>query len=209
MECLVKEKDMIEETVLLDMPRISVFKNVITEEEADYYVNKYSKQGMNPDAGLESREQTRGQITEEVEQRSISWDTDLEDREFFKKRLAEVVGIPLSHIEAGDIYRYQPGQYFGLHHDYPYDPKIVPYYENGGDRKATAIFWLTGGYKGGECDFPELGVTVKPFKCGMMYFEYDYDDEAINESTIHEAMPITEGEKWIAAFFMSNRPRVE
>lgn len=197
------------EKVLLDMPRISVFENVLTEEEANYYVSKYSTLGMNPDAGLESREQTRGQITEEVEQRSISWNTDQEDREFFKQRLSEVVGIPLSHIEAGDIYRYEPGQYFGLHHDYPYDPKVVPYYEKGGDRKATAIFWLTGGYIGGECDFPKLGVTVKPVKCGMMYFEYDYDDEEINKSTIHESIPVTEGEKWIAAFFMSNRPRVE
>lgn len=43
----------------------------------------------------------------------------------------------------------------------------------------------------------------------MFYFEYDYEDEAINQSTIHEAMPITKGEKWIAAFFISNGPRVE
>ena len=200
---------MVMEKVLLEMPRISVFTDVLTEEEADYFVKKYTEVGMNPDAGLESREQTNGQITEEVEQRSISWDTDNEDREFFKKRLAETVGFPIEHIEAGDIYRYQPGQYFGLHHDFPYTPEEISYYSKGGDRKATAIFWLTGDFKGGECEFPKLGVTVKPFKCGMMYFEYDYEDEEMNQSTIHEAMPITEGEKWIAAFFIANGPKVE
>lgn len=197
------------EKILLDMPRISVFTDVLTNEEADFFVNKYSQLGMNPNAGLESREQTHGQITEEVEQRSISWDTSPEDREFFKKRLAETVGFPIENIEAGDIYRYESGQYFGLHHDFPYTPEDIAYYAKGGDRKATAIFWLTDGYTGGECDFPELGVTVKPFKCGMMYFEYDYEDENINQSTIHEAMPVTEGEKWIAAFFIANGPRVE
>lgn len=198
-----------QEIKYLETPRISVFKDVLTNEEADYFVEKYTKVGMNPNAGLESREQTNGQITEEVEQRSISWDTDSEDREFFKRRLAETVGFPIEHIEAGDIYRYEPGQYFGLHHDFPYTPEEIAYYKNGGDRKATAIFWLTGGYEGGECDFPELGVTVKPFKCGMMYFEYDYEDEAINQSTIHEALPVTQGEKWIAAFFIANGPKVE
>jgi hypothetical protein len=197
------------EKVLLEYPRISVFTDVLTDEEAAYYVDKYTKVGMNPDAGLESREQTYGQITEEVEQRSISWDTSPEDREFFKKRLAETVGFPIENIEAGDIYRYSPGQYFGLHHDFPYTPEDIAYYSKGGDRKATGIFWLTGGYTGGECDFPELGVTVEPVKNGMFYFEYDYEDEAINQSTIHEAMPITEGEKWIAAFFIANGPRVE
>ena len=59
------------EKVLSEMPRISVFTDVLTDEESDYYVKKYSELGMNPDAGLESREQTNGQITEEVEQRSI------------------------------------------------------------------------------------------------------------------------------------------
>ena len=197
------------EKVLLEMPRISVFTDVLTDEEAAYYVDKYTKVGMNPDAGLESREQTYGQITEEVEQRSISWDTSPEDREFFKKRLSETVGFPIENIEAVDIYRYSPGQYFGLHHDFPYTPEDIAYYSKGGDRKATGIFWLTSGYTGGECDFPELGVTVEPVKNGMFYFEYDYEDEAINQSTIHEAMPITEGEKWIAAFFIANGPRVE
>ncbi len=53
------------EKVLLEMPRISVFTDVLTDEEAAYYVDKYTKVGMNPDAGVESREQTYGQITEE------------------------------------------------------------------------------------------------------------------------------------------------
>jgi len=43
----------------------------------------------------------------------------------------------------------------------------------------------------------------------MMYFEYDYPDEETNMSTIHESLPLTKGNKWIAAFFMSNGPQVE
>jgi prolyl 4-hydroxylase len=196
------------EIVLLDFPRISVFENVIPFDVCDAMIVKYTD-AMNPNAGLESREQTYGQITEEVEQRAISKSTDSEDRAYFKSLLAKAVGIPESHVEAGDIYRYEEGQYFGLHHDFPYTPDIVPYYSKGGDRKATAIFWFNDDYEGGRCTWPELGVTVEPKKGGMMYFEYDYPDEAVNKSTIHESLPLTKGNKWIAAFFMSNGPRVE
>jgi prolyl 4-hydroxylase len=192
----------------LEMPLIKVYTDVLDDSTCKQYIDKYTN-AMNPNAGLESREQTYGQITEEIEQRSISWDTASEDREFFKQRLAETLGIPVSHIEAGDIYRYDTNQYFGLHHDFPYSPSDIAYYSKGGDRKATAIFWLNDGYEGGTCDFPQLDVSVKPVKGGMLYFEYDYADEAINQLTIHEAMPITKGEKWIAAFFIANGPRVE
>lgn len=196
------------ERVILNFPRISVFDDVIPLEMCDAMIAKYNG-NMYPFAGLESREQSYGQITEEVEQRSISEATDPADREYFKSLLAKVVGIPESHVEAGDIYKYDEGQYFGLHHDFPYNPSIVPYYSKGGDRKATAIFWFNDDYEGGRCTWPKLGVTVEPKKGGILYFEYDYPDEEINMLTIHESLPLTKGNKWIAAFFMSNGPRVE
>lgn len=193
----------------LEHPWISVYTDVLTDKFCNDFILKYNKLGMNPNAGIESREQTKGQITEEVEKRSISWDTPEEDRNFFKNKLAETIGIPVSHIEAGDIYRYETGQYFGLHHDFPYTPEEIAYYEKGGDRKGTAIFWLNDDYEGGECVFPKLDVSVKPVKGGLLYFEYDYPEEKINQLTIHEALPITKGNKWIAAFFVANGPKVE
>jgi hypothetical protein len=199
---------MFEEIKYLEYPRISVFRNVLTSEECRNIIKKYEN-AMNPNAGLESREQTYGQITEEVEQRSISEQTEDADRQFFKNKIVEMIGVPVSHIEAGDIYRYDTNQYFGLHHDFPYDPRTIPYYKHGGDRKATAIFWLNEGYEGGRCTWPELGVTVEPELGGVMYFEYDYPDEAVNMSTIHESLPVTKGIKWIAAFFLANGPRVD
>jgi prolyl 4-hydroxylase len=200
---------MFTEKRILDVPRISVFTDVLTDEESNYIINKYSGSAMNPRAGIESRQQTYGQITEEVEQRSISWDTSDEDRNLFKNRLSKVVGIPISHIEAGDIYMYEPGQEFGLHHDFPYVPKKVPYYAKGGDRVATAIFWLNDDYEGGELDFPLLEVRVSPVKNGLIYFEYGYEDETLNMSTWHKALRVHNGPKWIAGIFCASGPRVE
>ena len=51
------------EHVLLEFPRISVFEDVIPLDVCDAMIAKY-KEAMNPNAGIESREQTYGQITE-------------------------------------------------------------------------------------------------------------------------------------------------
>ena len=187
------------EKVILEFPRISVFENAIPLDICDAMINKYNGT-MNPNAGIESREQTYGQITEEVEQRSISWDTDPADREYFKSLLAKTVGIPESHVEAGDIYFYETGQYFGLHHDYPYDPKIVPYYSKGGDRKATAIFWFNDDYEGGELAFPEHNITIKPEAGCLIFFPSTPD-------YIHQSKIVTSGKKYcVPLFFYKNPP---
>jgi len=38
----------------------------------------------------------------------------------------------------------------------------------------------------------------------MAFLEYDYLDESINKSSIHESTTITKGTKWICATFISN-----
>jgi predicted 2-oxoglutarate/Fe(II)-dependent dioxygenase YbiX len=186
------------EKIILEFPRISVFENAIPLDVCDAMIAKY-KDAMNPNAGIESREQTYGQITEEVEQRSISWDTDPADREYFKSLLAKTVGIPESHVEAGDIYFYETGQYFGLHHDYPYDPKIVPYYSKGGDRKATAIFWFNDDYEGGEIYFPKQNFEHRPKSLSAIFFpgnKYEY---------LHGVKEITKGNRFTALYMQSTK----
>jgi prolyl 4-hydroxylase len=197
------------EVIVLDMPRIVVYEDIIDHEYCDSIVKKYTEEGMNPRAGWESYQQSDGQVHEGIEQRNISWNTPEEIKEYLWSKITEATGVPRSHIEAGDIYRYDEGQFFALHHDYPYNPTRINYYANGGDRKHTAIFYLNDGYEGGILDFPKLGVHVVPKKGSMCFLEYDYADEAINESTIHESTPITKGTKWICATFIANGPRVE
>jgi|APGre2960657373_1045057.scaffolds.fasta_scaffold07368_5 prolyl 4-hydroxylase len=197
------------EVVYSEMPRVTVYEDVVDHEFCDYIINKFTKAGMNPRAGWESYQQSDGQVHEGIEQRNISWDTPQEIREFFWAIITRVTGVPRTHIEAGDIYRYDEGQFFDLHVDYPLEPKKINYYTNGGDRKHTAIFYLNDNFEGGEFYFPILGFSIKPKKGSMAWIEYDYPDESINQSSVHESTIITKGEKWICATFIANGPRVE
>jgi prolyl 4-hydroxylase len=192
---------------LLDFPRISVFDNVLSEEFCDALVARHSALGMNPNSGVQSRQESYQQVTELVENRGISLGVDPYHYDVLATAIFNTAQIPFSHIEAIDVYNYVEGQYLDLHHDYPYDPKQINYYMYGGDRVGTGIFYLNDDFDGGETCFPKHNVNVIPKKGSFLYFQQGYD-ESTNWSTIHESKLITQGCKWIASCFFSDQPRV-
>lgn len=191
----------------LDIPRISVFDNLLSIEACNSIIERHARNGMNPNSGIQSRQESFQQVTELVENRGISLGVDPYHYDMLATAIVNSAKIPYSHIEAIDIYNYVEGQYLDLHHDYPYDPKQINYYRYGGDRVGTGIFFLNDDFVGGQTYFPKLNVEVQPKAGSFLYFEQGYD-EATNWSTIHESRLITKGTKWIASCFFSDQPRV-
>lgn len=203
----VKVMSSIIEHKLLDFPRISVFDNILSLDYCQRLVAKHETAGMNNNSGYQSRVESYTQVTEEVEQRSISLGMDPVDYDVLATAILNVAKVPYNQIEAIDIYNYEKGRFLAYHHDYPYDPRQINYYKYGGDRVGTGIFYLNDDFVGGETYFPHHNVTAHPKTGSFLYFEQGYD-EATNWSTIHESKVITKGTKWIASCFFSDRPRV-
>lgn len=197
----------LEEHKLLELPRISVFDNMLTAEFCHRLIAKHSQTGMNKNSGYQSRVESHAQVTEEVENRGISLGVDPYDYDVLATAIVQAARIPYSHIEAIDIYNYETGQFLAYHHDYPYDPRQINYYKHGGDRVGTGIFYLNDDFVGGETCFPKHDVNITPRTGSLLYFQQNYD-EATNWSTIHESKKITAGTKWVASCFFSDRPRV-
>lgn len=191
----------------LDIPRISVFDNLLSIEACNSIIERHSRNGMNPNSGIQSRQESFQQVTELVENRGISLGVDPYHYDMLATAIVNSAKIPYSHIEAIDIYNYVEGQYLDLHHDYPYDPRQINYYKYGGDRVGTGIFFLNDNFVGGQTYFPKLNVEIQPKAGSFLYFEQCYD-EVTNWSTIHESRLITRGTKWIASCFFSDQPRV-
>lgn len=198
---------MIIENKLWDIPRISVFDNVLSLEFCKKIIWKHQSAGMNPNSGFQSRVESYAQVTEEVENRGISLGVDPYDYDILATAIVNTAKIPYSHIEAIDVYNYHEGQYLAYHHDYCYDPRQINYYKHGGDRVGTGIFYFNDDFAGGETYFPKFNVTAIPKAGSFLYFEQCYD-EPTNWNTIHESKLITKGTKWIASCFFSDRPRV-
>jgi cold shock CspA family protein len=203
----VKVLSSIVEHKLLEFPRISVFDNVLPLDYCQRLIKKHEEAGMNQDSGYQSRVESYAQVTEYVEQRSISLGVDPSDYDILATAILNVAKVPYNQIEAIDVYNYEVGRYLAFHHDYPYDPKKINYYKHGGDRVGTGIFYLNDDFVGGHTWFPKHHVNVVPKAGSFLYFEQGYD-EATNWSTIHESKIIKSGTKWIASCFFSDRPRV-
>ena len=193
-------------TVYCNDPLIVVFDNVVPLDFCQQIIDKHTNDTMNPNSGLQSRTESYAQVTEQVENRGISLGMDPYHYDLLATKISECCEMPISLIEAIDIYNYEVGQYLDLHHDYPYDPKQINYYKLGGDRVGTGIFFLNDNFEGGITKFPKLGVEIKPTAGSFLYFRQSYDEEK-NWSTIHESSLITEGCKWIASCFFADRNR--
>ena len=200
--------NMNEGRVLCQEPLVIVFDNAVSEDMCDAIIAKHIADGMNPNSGKQSRQESYTQVTEDVEQRGISLGMDPHHYGIITDAIVENCGFPNTLIEAIDIYNYDVGRYLDLHHDYPYFPDKINYYSHGeNDRVGTGILYLNDDYEGGTTYFPKLGVDVKPKKGSLLYFKQCYD-EATNWSTIHESRVITKGTKWIASCFFSERERI-
>merc|ERR1712146_722973 len=91
-----------------------------------------------------------------------------------------VTGIPEdSWLEATQILRYEPGQFYRPHTDY-FDTSDTPNLNRGGQRLMTLLVWLNDVIEGGETVFPlarPAPVKMPPAK-GQAVLFYDADELA-------------------------------
>ena len=99
----------------------------------------------------------------------------------------EVAGV---HIPVR-IYRYEPGQHFGLHQDQSY------FGEDGTKSLLTFMVYLNEGFGGGETDFPEQGQTIVPRTGTALLFQH---------MLLHAGKRVTAGTKFVLRSDVLYRP---
>jgi prolyl 4-hydroxylase len=165
--------------------------NVLSEEECDALI-ELSKDRLNRSkvgTHHESDIRTSSGIF-------LSEDDENELVERIEKRIAEIMGIPADNGENLQILRYLPGQEYKPHFDYFQSPSVT------NNRISTIVMYLNDVAAGGETFFPALNLSVSPRKGTAVYFEYFYNNPALNEMTLHAGTPVTAGEKWVATKWM-------
>lgn len=111
-------------------------------------------------------------------------------------RVAAVTGHSLEHVEPLVALRYEPGQFFKMHHD-------------GAMRPATVFVYLTGiePGAGGTTHFPNLGFEVTPVACTALMWHNRQENGAADYRVQHEAKPVAEGVKYAMNCFVNIRPQ--
>jgi predicted 2-oxoglutarate/Fe(II)-dependent dioxygenase YbiX len=80
------------------------------------------------------------------------------------------------------VYRYHPGQHFGLHQDQSYRR------DDGARSLLTLMVYLDDDFEGGETDFPEQGERVAPARGDGLWFQH---------MVLHAGRAVTRGVKHV------------
>ncbi|RKL65437.1 2OG-Fe(II) oxygenase [Salipaludibacillus neizhouensis] len=196
---IIIEDRVIDIITRLEEPLIMVLGNVLSAEECDELISlskdrvKRSKIGNSRE--VEDLRTSSSMFFQENE-------SDLVTK--IEKRTSQIMNIPYEHGEGLQILNYKIGQEYKAHYDFFSSAhKAVR-----NPRISTLVMYLNDVEEGGETYFPKLNFSVTPKKGMAVYFEYFYDDHALNELTLHGGAPIIAGDKWAATQWM-RRQRVE
>lgn len=114
------------------------------------------------------------------------------------RKLAAISGTDVARGEPLTILRYRPGQQYRLHHD------AIAGAAN--QRTHTILVYLNGGFAGGETQFPDLGLTLRPEGGDAILFENLRPDGAPDPRARHAGLPVRSGAKWLATRWIRARP---
>ena len=127
-----------------------------------------------------------------------------------EQRIATLTGIPVDCGEPLQMLHYGVGGEYLAHQDFfdPDDPGSKVLTRVGGQRVATLVIYLNDVPEGGDTQFPELELSVKPKKGSAVYFEYLNKAGQLDARCLHAGTPVARGDKWIVTKWLRERPYV-
>jgi prolyl 4-hydroxylase len=117
------------------------------------------------------------------------------------ERIATITGVPTSHFEPMDMVKYGYADSYGVHHDIRVHDVWMP----AGPRILSLFVDLTDVEEGGATGFPDLDWLFVKAKKGQALLWSNVlrsDPTNMNPKMYHEALPVVEGEKYGANFWL-------
>ena len=114
-------------------------------------------------------------------------------------RMLSVTGLPYNNAEYFQVLKYEPGQFYKVHHD-----QNSPQSSYWGPRMYTFFMYLNDESDGGETHFPRLNISVKPKRGRALLWPsvLDSDPNARDDRTEHEAVKVSAGIKFAANYWL-------
>jgi prolyl 4-hydroxylase len=124
-----------------------------------------------------------------------------------EKRMADLLGLPLSHSETLQGQKYQVGQQFKIHTDYIAggQPHSQSFADEGGQRTWTVMVYLNRVGGGGCTNFPRALVSVAPVAGALLTWNNNDRFGRPNPFARHEGEPVEAGTKYILTKWFRER----
>nr|AXL97329.1 prolyl 4-hydroxylase [Conus miles] len=183
------------EEILSTSPYASVFYDVIHDSEIARLKEIARKEGLR-------RGRVMGTGVSESRTGDLVWVHDEDDPLVARvsQRVAAFSRLDVTmreqhrwSAEPMQVVNYGLGGHYDVHMD-PFQDR-----DNGHNRLATVLFYLTDVEKGGATIFPKVGVSVSPVKgMALMWYNYQPHMKDRDRLTYHAGCPVLMGNKWIA-----------
>lgn len=189
-----------------DDPWIVEFESFLSNEECDKLI-EYGELLTFERSGNVGKANADGSYESSIDDSRTSENTwcenDCYDDPMVKdivNRIADVTGIPEPNQEYLQLLKYEPNQYYKMHHDFiPFHVDRQP-----GPRVLTLLLYLNelegGGTQFANCDGCDIRTIASPKKGkALLWHNVLLDDpNKMDEHTHHEALPVIEGIKYAA-----------
>lgn len=122
-------------------------------------------------------------------------------------RVSRFIGINPSYAEPIQAQFYRPGEEYKAHYDWvdPQDPNFAATLGAGGQRTWSVLVYLNSLEVGGETDFPNANLVIKPELGKLVYWNNADPSGAPNHNTLHQACPVIDGEKAVLTLWYRSK----
>ena len=192
---------------LSDQPRIMAYSGFATESECQWVMSR-ARDRLQPAKvfSTASGDQTYNEARDNSAIEFQLTDMDLV-LEVLRARISAATRLPVPIFEPTQILHYAVGEQFRPHHDFldPDVPGFAEYLKKFGQRIATVLIYLNGGYSGGETVFPKVGINYRGEAGDALFFTNVDRSGRGDPLTMHAGTPPTSGEKWVFSQWIRDR----
>jgi prolyl 4-hydroxylase len=190
----------------LNMPRIVLLGNVLSEQECDALV-MLSEQRLTSSPVVADSDGSHQRHAHRTSNGAMlqRGETELVSR--IDARLAALASWPVERGEGMQVVRYEAGNEYRPHFDW-FDsdlPGPRKHLDRGGQRLGTFVLYLSDVEQGGGTSFPAIGLEVQPKKGSAVFFANTDAYGTPDRQTLHAGMPVIKGVKFVANKWLRER----
>lgn len=184
---------------LPENPRFSIIPHFVSDAEIDHLLTLSKDSWAPSQVTSPTANDSEGNSVSTTFRTSSSGLIDYAQTPTVKRievRLACLCGMSVDYLERLSMVRYQPGEFFKLHHDGLFRPK-------------TAFLYLNDipDDDEGETHFPQLGLKFKPRKgCVIVWDNLSKDGNSQDFLMVHQGCPPRTACKYGVNFFFNTKP---
>jgi prolyl 4-hydroxylase len=182
--------------------KVLEIRGLLTPQECDEIIAYAQQKGMYESDVLSYGSSSGTEVMDQYRKSKTAWMTD--DENPIAMRLAlyseQITGLPRENQEMLQVAFYEKDGKFNEHFDAcVFEDKSFcdKMNNNAGQRRSTLLIYLNDDFEGGETEFVNIGLTVKPEKGKAILFWNTDENENIIQESKHRGNPVLSGQKWI------------